>query len=66
MAIVGRRSIEWPRGLRWAWSLTGKTVLLAVIFFLVPAFLYIEFRDAYEESQELLLRSVRDEGRVIS
>ena len=52
--------------LRWAWSLTGKTVLLAVIFMLVPAFLYIEFRNAYEEGQELLLRSVRDEGRVIT
>ncbi|MGH7048826.1 MAG: ATP-binding protein [Stellaceae bacterium] len=33
---------------------------------MVPAFLYIEFRDAYEESQQLLLRSVRDEGRVIT
>lgn len=52
--------------LRWAWSLTGKTVLLAVIFLLVPAFLYIQFRNAYEQGQELLLRSVRDEGRVIS
>ena len=33
---------------------------------LVPVFLYVEFRDAYEESQELLLRSVREQGRVIS
>ena len=33
---------------------------------LVPAFLYLEFRAAYEESQELLLRSVRAEGRTIS
>jgi two-component system, OmpR family, sensor histidine kinase ChvG len=41
-------------------------VLLAVIFGLVPVFLYLEFRSAYEESQTLLLRSVRDEGRVIS
>jgi two-component system, OmpR family, sensor histidine kinase ChvG len=52
--------------LRWAWSLTGKTVLLAIIFLLVPAFLYIQFRNAYEQGQALLLRSVRDEGRVIS
>jgi two-component system sensor histidine kinase ChvG len=37
-----------------------------VIFALVPGFLYLEFRSAYQESQELLLRSVRDEGRVIS
>ncbi len=66
MAIVGRRSIEWPRGLRWAWSLTGKTILLAIIFLLVPAFLYMQFSKAYQEGQELLLRSVRDEGRVIS
>jgi two-component system sensor histidine kinase ChvG len=49
-----------------AQSLTAKTALLAVIFLLVPAFLYLEFRSAYQESQELLLRSVRDEGRVIS
>src|SRR5438094_1831163 len=50
----------------WAWSLTAKTVLLAVIFVLVPVFLYMEFRSADRDSQELLLRSVRDEGRVIS
>lgn len=37
-----------------------------MIFVLVPVFLYLEFRSAYEESQALLLRSVRDEGRVIS
>jgi len=37
-----------------------------VIFVLVPVFLYVEFRSAYEKSQALLLRSVRDEGRVIS
>ncbi len=52
--------------MRWAWSLTAKSALLAVIFLLVPAFLYIEFQAAYEDSQNLLLRSVRDEGRVIS
>ena len=50
----------------WAWSLTAKTVLLAVIFVLVPVFLYIEFHSADQDSQELLLRSARDEGRVIS
>ncbi len=52
--------------MRWAWSLTTKTALLAIIFLLVPAFLYLQFQAAYEESQQLLLRSVRDEGRVIS
>ncbi len=66
MGIGGPRASEWRRRLRWAWSLSGKTVLLAVIFLLVPAFLYIQFRNAYDESQQLLLRSVRDEGRVIS
>ena len=42
----------------WAWSLTAKTVLLAVIFVLVPVFLYVEFRSADQDSQDLLLRSV--------
>jgi len=36
------------------------------VFILVPVFLYLEFRQANEESQELLLRSVRAEGRTIS
>ena len=36
------------------------------MFILVPIFLYLEFRQAHEESQELLLRSVRAEGRTIS
>jgi two-component system, OmpR family, sensor histidine kinase ChvG len=66
LATAGPHGSRSRRGLRWAWSLTTKTGLLAVIFLLVPVFLYIEFRAAYEQSQELLLRSVRDEGRVIS
>jgi two-component system, OmpR family, sensor histidine kinase ChvG len=33
---------------------------------LVPVFLYVEFRNAYQQSQDLLLRSVREQGRVIS
>jgi two-component system, OmpR family, sensor histidine kinase ChvG len=53
-------------GIRWPWSLTTKAGLLAVIFLIVPVFLYVEFRSAYEESHELLLRSVREEGRAIS
>jgi two-component system, OmpR family, sensor histidine kinase ChvG len=36
------------------------------VFLLVPVFLYLQFRADYEQSQSLLLRSVRDEGRVIS
>jgi two-component system, OmpR family, sensor histidine kinase ChvG len=54
------------RGLRWASSLTAKTAALAVIFMLVPLFLYLQFSKAHQDSQELLLNSVRDEGRVIS
>ena len=54
------------RSLGWAWSLTTKAGVLAIVFLTVPAFLYSEFRSAYEESQELLLRSVREEGRAIS
>jgi two-component system, OmpR family, sensor histidine kinase ChvG len=49
-----------------AQSLTAKIAFLAVIFILVPVFLYLEFRSAHEASQELLLRSVRAEGRTIS
>jgi len=33
---------------------------------LVPVFLYLQFSSAHRDSQELLLNSVRDEGRVIS
>ncbi len=66
MDIAGRHDTEWRGVLRWVWSLTGKTILLAFIFLLVPVFLYLQFEKAYEEGQELLLRSVRDEGRVIS
>ncbi|HZS84023.1 MAG TPA: HAMP domain-containing sensor histidine kinase [Stellaceae bacterium] len=46
-------------------SLAVKTVLLAVIFFVVPLILYVQFRAADEEKQELLLRSVREQGRVL-
>lgn len=52
--------------MRWTGSLAAKATLLALIFALVPLFLYIQFRTAYEEGQELLLRSVRDQGRAIS
>ena len=36
----------------------------ALIFALVPVFLYAEFRKAYQDSQDLLLQSVRGQGRV--
>lgn len=47
-------------------SLRAKTSLLAFIFALVPVFLYVQFQKAYQDSQDLLLQSVRDQGRVIS
>src|SRR3979409_1988700 len=58
-----RNKLRFVRRLR---SLRAKTSLLAVIFALVPVFLYAEFRKAYQDSQDLLLQSVRDQGRVIS
>ncbi len=64
--IAGLRHSDLRRRRGWAASLTTKIALLAVIFLSVPAFLYMEFQAAYVESQSLLLRSVRDEGRVIS
>jgi two-component system sensor histidine kinase ChvG len=63
---AGPRKAEARCGINWAWSLTAKIGFLAIVFILVPVFLYLEFRAAYEDSQELLLRSVRAEGRTIS
>src|SRR5271163_4879401 len=62
--IAGLRKAETRRGI--FWSISAKTAFLGVVFVLVPVFLYIEFRSAHETSQELLLRSVRAEGRTIS
>src|SRR5215831_4678357 len=63
---AGPRQTETRWRARWPSSLMAKTAFLAVVFVLVPVFLYLEFRRAYEESQELLLSSVRAEGRAIS
>jgi two-component system sensor histidine kinase ChvG len=63
---AGTRKDDVRRDGRRAPSLAAKTAFLGVIFALVPVFLYLEFRSADQDSQELLLRSVRDEGRVIS
>jgi hypothetical protein len=63
---AGPRKTEARQRTRWTWSLAAKTAFLAVVFILVPVFLYLEFRAAYEESHELLLSSVRAEGRTIS
>jgi two-component system sensor histidine kinase ChvG len=40
-------------------------VLLAVIFLVVPLILYGQFKAADEEKQDLLLRSVREQGRLL-
>ncbi|MBV9521665.1 MAG: HAMP domain-containing histidine kinase [Alphaproteobacteria bacterium] len=53
------------RGARAYRSLVVKTVLLAVIFLVVPLILYVQFKAADEEKQDLLLRSVREQGRVL-
>src|SRR5215467_11879359 len=63
---VGRLSSDGRHSFRWASSLVAKTAALAVIFVLVPVFIYLQFSSAHHDSQELLLNSVRDEGRVIS
>jgi two-component system, OmpR family, sensor histidine kinase ChvG len=47
-------------------SLAVKTVLLAAIFLVVPLILYWQFKAADEEKQDLLLRSVREQGRLLS
>src|SRR5215831_17723715 len=62
----GSQITDRRRSLHRARSLTAKIIFLAVVFVSVPVFLYLEFRAAHEESQELLLRSVRAEGRTIS
>jgi hypothetical protein len=62
---AGSRKTETRPRNRWAFSLSAKTAFLAVVFILVPVFLYLEFRRAYEESQELL-GSVRAGGRTIN
>jgi len=45
--------------------LAVKAALLAVIFLIVPLILYSQFRAADEEKQDLLLRSVREQGRLL-
>src|SRR5215831_16650408 len=62
----GSQITDRRRSLHWARSLTAKIIFLEVVFLSVPIFLYLEFRAAHEESQELLLCSVRAEGHTIS
>jgi two-component system sensor histidine kinase ChvG len=47
-------------------SLGVKTAFLACVFLIVPLILYSQFRAADQEKQSLLLRSVREQGRIMS
>ena len=53
--------------LRTLWrSLAAKLVLLLLIFMLVPVIVYDRFRAADEEKNQLLARSIQEEGRLIA
>jgi two-component system, OmpR family, sensor histidine kinase ChvG len=54
------------RRLRFARSLAGKVAILSIIFLVVPAIVYDRFRIADLAQQTLLLRSVREQGRVMA
>ncbi len=45
-------------------SLT-KLVVLMMIFGAVPVILYEQFRDAYDQNQQLLTRGIQEQGRLI-
>lgn len=64
-AIAGSPSSKsrHPRAFR---SLTAKAVLLAAIYLVVPVILYMRFQAADEEKQQVLLQSVREQGRLLS
>jgi two-component system sensor histidine kinase ChvG len=47
-------------------SLISKLLLLLIVFLTVPVILYVEFREADEEKQVLLLESVREQGRLMA
>jgi two-component system sensor histidine kinase ChvG len=47
-------------------SVVGKLLLLLVVFLAVPVFLYYEFREADLKQQGLLLKSVREQGRLMA
>jgi hypothetical protein len=47
-------------------SLVVKAAMLALIFVIVPLILYTQFKAADDEKQQLLLRSVGDQGRVMA
>jgi len=45
-------------------SLTGKFVVLAVMFLIVPVMLYVKFSQADTERRNFLVRSLQVEGRL--
>jgi len=47
-------------------SLTGRLMILAVIFLAVPAALYYNFRRAEAEQRELLQQAVLEQGRLVA
>lgn len=47
-------------------SLTAKLLLLAIVFLVVPAILYGRFETADRERQELLLRNLQIQGRLVA
>lgn len=51
---------------RVAASLLAKLVLIAVIFVACPTIIYIKFRQADSEKNELLLRGVQEQGRLVA
>ncbi|HZT52237.1 MAG TPA: HAMP domain-containing sensor histidine kinase [Stellaceae bacterium] len=57
-----------PRQRRWRFyrSLAAKVTVLGLIFLAVPIIVYDRFREADETQKALLLRSVREQGRVMT
>lgn len=47
-------------------SVAGKLALLLIIFIVFPAILYAEFSAANKERNNILLRSVQEQGRLIA
>lgn len=51
---------------RIAASMAAKLALVAIIFVACPIIIYFQFRQADIEKNELLLRGVRDQGRLVA
>lgn len=51
---------------RVAASMAAKLILVAVIFVACPIIIYFQFRQADTERNELLLRGVREQGRLVA